>query len=358
MMKKVEILLRHTILKILLLFSVRRTSLDKPVVTSKSKVLFIRLNRIGDALVTTPLLHQIKQQIDCSVFVLADSKNHFIFQHCPAVDVTLKYEKGLKGIQKVKSLIQKNEIDTIVDLHDDVSTSVSFILSLALTKQIFGLKKENEKLYTHTVDRLNSSAHHIVERTLKLSNLFEIEPDYQSAKIDYQINQESLDFAESFINKFRDKFILGINITAGSEARFWGVDNYKSLISLLKNYDINYIVFTNEEFFDKAKLIANEKNIYPPSKYFDIFAAGISKLNMLFTPDTSVVHICSEFEIPVFGLYVKYKTNDMIWSPYNTEFESIITEDPTLQNVTFDEVKNKLIPFLEKQLNAERNTKL
>ena len=356
MIKELEILLRKLILRLLLLFSKRRTSHEKPIVTSKSKVLFIRLNRIGDALVTTPLLLQIKKHIRCSVFVLADKNNHFVFEHCSSVDETIIFEKGLKGIREVKSFIKEKNIDTVVDLHDDVSTSVSMLLSSIGVNQIFGLKKENEKLYTHTVERLNSSAYHIVERTMELTRLFGFNPDYQSAEVDYKIHQKSIDLAETFINKFNGKFKVGINITAGSPARFWGVNNYKELISLLKNYDLNCIVFTSEDYFDKAKQITEEKNIYPPSKDFDIFAAGISKLNMLFTPDTSIIHICSEFKIPVFGLYVKYKTDDMIWSPYNSEFEAIITEEPTLENVTFNEVKNKFIPFLEKHLNAKRNS--
>jgi ADP-heptose:LPS heptosyltransferase len=356
MIKKVEILFRQVILKLLLILSKRRTIQNKPVITPLSKVLFIRLNRIGDALVTTPLLRQIKKQIGCSISVLADKNNHFVFEHCESVDSIIIYEKRLKGIQKLNSYIKKNKIDTLVDLHDDVSTSVSFILSKAPVKQIFGLKKENEKLYTHTVERLNSSAHHIIERTLELSKLFGFNPDYQNAEVDYQINQKSIDFAESFMNQFTGKFKLGINITAGSPARFWGVNNYKALIKLISNYELNYIVFTNEEYFDKAKQITEEKNIYPPGKDFDIFAAGISKLDILFTPDTSIIHICSEFRIPVFGLYVKYKTDDMIWSPYNSEFKAVITKEATLENVTFNEVKNKFIPFLEKHLNAKRNS--
>ena len=144
-----------------------------------------------------------------------DKNNHFVFEHCPSVDTTIKYKKGLKGIQKVKSFIKKNNIDTLVDLHDDVSTSVSFILSTVSAKQIFGLKKENEKLYTHTVERLNSSAHHIIERTLELTKLFGFNPDYQNAEVDYKIHQKSIDLAESFMNELNGKFndyIFGCDI--------------------------------------------------------------------------------------------------------------------------------------------------
>jgi hypothetical protein len=50
-------------------------------------------------------------------------------------------------------------------------------------------------------------------------------------------------------------------------------------------------------------------------------------------------------KIPLFGIYVKYKTDDMIWTPYNTDFEYVVTEEPTLKNISFESVKKKLIPF-------------
>ena len=42
----------------------------------------------------------------------------------------------------------------------------------------------------------------------------------------------------------------------------------------------------------------------------------------------------------------------MIWSPYNTPFDCVITKEPTLKNINFDKVKQKFIPFLERYLNA------
>lgn len=351
-MKTLEILLKKVLLNLLLIFSKRRTNLSKPIITSDSNVLFIRLNRIGDALVTTPLLTQIKQQIGCKIFVLADTKNHFIFEHCPTVDETYIYQKGFNGLKGINSLIKEKNIDTIVDLHDDVSFSVSYILKSIKVKQVFGLNKKTEKLYTHTIKRLDSTRYHIIERTLELSKLFGFYPDHKKANISYNFDNDSLKFADEYLKDLKGDFLLGINITAGSEARFWGKNNFISLIKLLGNFKLKCILFTTKEYYKLAQEIASVKNIFPPSEDFDIFASGISKLNMLFTPDTSIVHIASMIKIPVFGLYVKYKTKDMIWSPYNTEFESVITEEPTVRNVTFDEVKNKFIPFLEKHLNA------
>jgi ADP-heptose:LPS heptosyltransferase len=82
-------------------------------------------------------------------------------------------------------------------------------------------------------------------------------------------------------------------------------------------------------------------------------------LNVLFTPDTSIVHVASAFEKPVFGLYVKYNTKDIIWAPFKSPFDCVITQEPTLANVSFGSVKQKFIPFFEKfYYEYKTNTRL
>lgn len=357
-MKSIEILLRKFLLKLFLFVKGKEKVFPLPQFNSDSKILFIRLNRIGDALVTTPLFNQLKTKLGCKLFVLADRKNHFIFEHCPDVDETIVHKKGFGGLKKLNEFIKENNINVVVDLHDDVSTTVSLLIASANAKFKFGLEKNNQKIYTHTVKRPDAAKHHIVERVLEIIKLFGLNPEYSKAKTSYEFEQSSKNTAEIFFNKYNTDFIVGVNITAGSYARYWGIEKFKKLIQLFEERNINYVLFTTYEKFSDAKLIVDEKNIYPPSKDFDIFAAGIAKVNLLCTPDTSVVHIASMLKIPVFGLYVKYKTDDMIWSPYNSDFEGVVTTEPTLQNISFDEVKNKFIPFLENLINAKRNTKL
>ncbi len=77
----------------------------------------------------------------------------------------------------------------------------------------------------------------------------------------------------------------------------------------------------------------------------------ISQLNLLLTPDTMAVHLASAFEIPVFGIYVHYNTDELIWSPYKSDFDCVVTKEPNLKNVTFEEVNKKFNPFLEKQIS-------
>jgi ADP-heptose:LPS heptosyltransferase len=361
MLKKIEQFLKRLLLSFLLISKKRKgRDSSNPVITSNTKVLFVRLNRIGDALVSTPLIDLVKKKTNCKIYVLADKKNHFVFSNNPNIDSVIVFQKGLKGFVSILKFIKNEKIDIIVDLHDDVSTTVTYLFAVSNVKYKFGLNKMNSEIYTHTVQRLDSSSNHIIDRILKLSELFGFTYMHDEIKIGYFPKDENLSSAEEIIDKkfSEKKFLLGINISAGSDARFWGVERFKEIIELLKKYDINILLFSDLKDYDKAKSIIDEKFIYPVSKDFDKFVSGVLQVDLLFSPDTSVIHIASMKRIPVFGLYVKYKTQDMIWLPYITDFDCIVTEESTLKNITVEEVKKKFIPFIEKHLDAKRSTKL
>lgn len=359
-MKKVEQIFKNILLNILLLLNPKLKSASTNSFNSGNRILFIRLNRIGDALITTPLIHLVKEKLKCKVFVLADRKNHFIFRNNPSVDEIIIFDKGIAGISKVKRFINENKIDTIVDTHDDVSATVSFIVALSKCQNKFALRKSNYKIYTRTVEKLNPTINHVILRNLELLKLFGLNYKKDEVKVYYTPPAESLKEAKELVASRNpaNKFLLGVNISAGSNARFWGIERFQKLINVLKNYDLQFLLFHDPKDLDFAKQITDSKNIYPMSSNFDIFAAGILQLDLLFTPDTSVVHIASSNKIPVFGVYVKFETEDMIWSPYNTDFDCLITEEATLRNVAFEAVIKKFIPFLENNFYAKRNSKL
>jgi len=365
-MKKIETFFKNILLRLLLFIS--KFSRNKKVESSNksSKILFIRLNRIGDALVTTPLLHLLKKKLNPKIYILADKKNYFIYSNNPDIDEIVIFKKGFKGIIEVLSFIKKENINTVVDLHDDVSTTVSYIIALSSVENKFGLEKENKIIYSKTVPRLDSKSIHVVTRLLEIAKLFNVRIDNSINWIGYYPLYQSSKKAEDFLKEtFKQKnFLIGMNISSGSDARFWGVERFKSLIKLLLNYKIpagqlewNVLIlsapkdlhYANEMIQDNSNLETDRQAAIFSSEIFDEFAAIISNLNILFTPDTAAVHIAAAFHIPVFGIYV-HDTDDMIWSPYGGDFDCVSTKNSNLGNMDFEEVKNKFVPFLEKRL--------
>lgn len=358
MLKKIELLLKKIFTSILHLISKENQSSEIIRLDENTSVLFIRLNRIGDALISTPLISLIKRKFNPKIFLLADRKNYFVFKNNPHLSNLIVYEKGIKGILSVLKFIKKEKINVLVDLHYDLSTTVSFLMYLARSRYKVGLRKDSLQIYTHSVEQPDPTCNHIIDRVSSLSRIFNINLSNEDLNVEYYPEKNSLKRSVEFISITfpQKKFLLGINISAGSDARFWGKENYKKLLDVLRKYEINILLFADPKDKEIAKEIISEKFIYPITNNFDFFAAGILQLDMLFTPDTSAVHIASIKKIPVFGLYVKYKTNDMIWSPYKTDFDCVLTEEPNLKNVKFDQVINKFIPFFEKHLNVKRSS--
>ncbi len=356
-MKAIENYLKNLLLRLLLFFNQAKGNHLKNTGNDQEKILFIRLNRIGDALVVTPLLHEVKKNIKAKIYLLADKKNYMAFNNNPDIDELLIFNKGIKGFFEVRKLVRNEGINTIVDLHDDVSTTVSFLVALAKAPNKFALEKDNKNIYTKTIKRLDSSKYHVVDRILEIAKLFNVKPEKTSVNIHYNPQKESFQKVDEYFSKafVQNKFLIGINISAGSKARFWGIENYKRIVDFLSSFDVNTILLCSPSDLDSAKQIAEDKCKIFYSEKYDEFAAMISKLNFLITPDTAAVHLASAFEIPVFGIYVKYKTNDMIWSPYKSDFECIITDDPNLEHVKFKEVLQKLKPFIEKYILRNSN---
>lgn len=361
-MKKIEIFFKKLFLR-WILFSGKRKKSDSRIRLNKSdKVLCIRLNRIGDALVVTPFLHQLKATSGCEITVLADRHNHFVFRNNPDITNVFIYEKGAEGTGKLLKKINKTGYKVVFDLHDDVSVTVSYILKKLKVEFVAGLRRGNQRLFTHLVDKPDPQKNHVIDRCLKLTELFsgDSQPEglTSTPAIRFFPSTEDVENVNRYFSgKFNSSgFIVGINISAGSMARYWGTENFRKLVEYLKQRGIEYLLLCSTRDIKLSLEIDpySERTYYTPG--FGEFCAMVGKINLLFSPDTATVHLASIYNIPVFGLYVKFETEDIIWYPYGTRYEAVVTSSPTLKDVKFLNVMEKFEPFLNDELKRHENT--
>lgn len=362
LMKKIEIFFKKLFLR-WILFSGKRKKSDTLIrLNNGDKVLCIRLNRIGDALVVTPFLHQLKVTTGCEITVLADRHNHFVFRNNSDIDNVIIYEKGAEGTGKLLKKINKTCYNAVFDLHDDVSVTVSYILKKLKVEFVAGLKRGNSQLFTHLIDKPDSKKIHVIDRCLKLIELVEgakkVGGLLDTPTIRYFPTTKDVENVNRYFEgKFNGSgFIVGINISAGSMARYWGTENFRKLVEYLKQREIEYLLLCSTKDIKLSLEIDpySERTYYTP--VFGEFCAMVGKINLLFSPDTATVHLASIYNIPVFGLYVKFETEDIIWYPYGTRYEAVVTSSPTLKDVKFLKVMEKFEPFLNDELKRHENT--
>ena len=349
MLKKIEILFRKFIFKLLIVLSSRKRGTSHPELKKINRVTFIRLNRIGDALVVTPIFSALKKYYNFQIVVLADRKNFFVFKNNPHIDEIITFQKGISGIKSAITVLNNSEI--VVDLHDDVSTTVSYLIALCKSPYKFALKKENFNLFSHTISKPDPTESHVIDRVLKLLELFDLEKPV-NANVEFYPSHDALETVSKKMNELNPEkiFHLGINISAGSDARFWGVNRYRELIRevLAKYNNIHITLLAAPGDIAAGEEISHELCSLYYSNSFEEFGAFISKLDLLFTPDTSTVHLASSSKIPMFGLYVKYNTNNKIWYPYKSNYDCVITEEPNFDNLDTDKVIPSFLAFFEK----------
>lgn len=319
----------------------------QPSFGERRNILLIRLNNIGDALVTTPLIEQLKNKIYCNIDILCHRRNSVVFENNKSVDNIFILEKGFFNFFRMLFRARRKKYYCIVDTHNDVSATANLFLLLLKSEYRFGFRKEENNLYTGVIEKPDSAKTHIAEQILHLLKLFGVEPDLKSVRIVYDYSNESSEFAADYLERNfpEKKFLIGINLFAGSTARYWGTENFLKLLNFLERYPVNIILIAPEKLPADIDELAGRAPVFRND--FDKLAALISKLDLLITPDTSVIHLASAYGVAVFGLYVHYNTDEMIWKPYGADFEYVVTEEATLAGVRYEEAEGKLKGFLE-----------
>jgi len=324
----------------------RRKSTALPSKAENGKYLFIRQDRIGDVLVSTPLFRLLKLRFpNATIDVLLSKNNEFVLANNPHIRKRWIYTKKVGDTLRLIHALRKEHYDYAIDLIDNPSATSTIACLLSGARTTIGLDKENSYAYDISVPLPSRKETHIVERLAQLLTPFGISPGPDELIIEYFPSNDSRNFANQFLGnaKLKDKKLIGINISAGGNVRFWGVENFKKLIRYLENNYPAYqnLLLYNSDYSEKALEIGahfSSVTLSPITHTFDQFAALIEKVELLITPDTSAVHLAAAFSIPSVVLYVQSNPNLRIWEPYRTPCEPVVTNVDDLTTITVEEV--------------------
>ncbi len=322
---------------------------------SPKKILLLRQDRIGDVLVSIAFIKKLRAilpdtQID---IVLSHRNKSALFAIQDYVDNSYVLEKGVLTYFKLINNIRKTEYDVVIDLLDNASTTSSILTRFAKAKVKLGFDKNNRKVYSHIIELPNKIENHIIERLNSL--LLPI--------VGSSINEESLSFelshdirakAAELLGDKKKNLRLGINLSGSDDSKNWGTGNYigflRSLDSLQDKLEVK--VFTtksNEKQLNQIEEVI--PNVAAPFvSSFEQFTAMISTCDIVLTPDTSVVHLCSAFDIPCIALYT-YSNNPnvgMPWEPRSKHSKVLkISDKETLGLIKLTDVLGALKQTIE-----------
>jgi ADP-heptose:LPS heptosyltransferase len=251
--------------------------------------------------------------------------------------------------------IRREKYDFAVDMMDNPSVTSTFFCLFSGARWNVGIAKDNNYVYDITVPMLSRHETHIVDRIAQLLTPFHIDPQEENFSIRYFTSPASDDFAGRFLSAkiLCQKPLIGVNISAGGKSRFWGIENYRTLLSYITDkYPALCLILLYQPSDEEAaiKIVNDMGNIAlsPITKTFDQFAAFIKRLSFLVSPDTSAIHIASAFNVPSVVLYVQSDKTLRIWEPYGTDYEVVVTDVDDLSTIPVADVQGALKKLIER----------
>jgi len=345
-LKPIEIKFRRAAVRILKYLVHRKEAPRQNVNYNNVKVLFLRLQRIGDLLMTVPLFYALKDHFPKIVIdLLLGESNAHVLGYEPTIRRELIYRKHPRAILRLLKELRQEQYDFLIDPAEESSTTATLFCLLSKARCTVGFEKENDFIYNIKVSMPSRSEHHFVDRLAQILTIFGIDPSEEDLRLRYTVLSASRAFAQGFMNRagIRDQKRFGINISAGSEARFWGVEKFGALVEAVeKRYpSFGVVLLCTPRDIARAETIHQRcpRTVLAPSvEDFNRFAALIETLDILLTPDTSTVHLAAAFNIPSVILYVHDKPYLMPCTPYRTRSEAVITHHSDLSAVSVEEV--------------------
>lgn len=318
------------------------------------KVLFLRPEKIGDMVISFPVFDGLKQHFPhIKISILGSPRNLPIIKNDPRFDKIYLYTK--KPTKDFKTLLKmrKGKYDCVVDMIGDDSVTALFLSQLSAPgKPRIGVgKNKYREYYDFNYSYRRDNTGHVVENTLKLLEAFDIESEkvsgYAAPFIKDDEKKKAAAFFDHFTNGNNNMMTVGYNLSAGAPTRIWAEEKSIELIKRItdKHPNCKVVLFTVPSERNRADEILNQLNgrveLVPDKLNLTEVSAIIAQLDIMISPDTSLVHIARAQQVPVVGLYSRFMKNFLLWRPYDQKTGAVVSgNDDNIFDITVDQVFN------------------
>jgi len=323
-----------------------KTSIDFELVRVKS-VLFLRYDRIGDMIITTPVFREFKRSFpDVKVVVLASKVNKDILQNNPYIDeIIVNNKNNFFGDFISLFKLRSRKIDVCIELDHSVVPHAIIRLRIINPKKLISVRKDGrygvsgDELSMYDFYTKKASNMHFRDIWLSTLHPFDIMPTNNSYDLFPTNSQEKI--AKEFLKNYGNNPKIGINLEGAVKGKkIQEIDLEKICKGLKKTHkNIQIIIISAPLELKRVIKLVKKMDLsyvspsYKTSKILDV-AALIKNLDIIITPDTSISHIASTFNKPIISLHENNQNSYQLFSPTSS-----------LRKTVFATEKNSLLGY-------------
>lgn len=305
------------------------------------KILVIKFGGIGDVLLSTPVLPNLKNYFpEAEVHFLTHTSCRDIFIDNPYITRYYTYNFGEPDSKRLLKSMREKEFDMVIDLYGNPRTASITFFSRA--KYRIGYNFRNRKYAYNIVIEGRADKVHNVE--FNLDAIREIGIPIETEKPEFFINEYHKNFAEDFIirNRINEKEIFGILISGGWETKKYKTNDFIELIRKIKGiYDVNFLlIWGTEKEKEECEVIKNGAGEYvfiSPKTTLKYSSALIRKCKLIIGNDSGLLHLSVASDVPVLGIYGP--TNPKSQGPFGEKNEIVRNEELECLNCNLLECK-------------------
>ena len=332
--KKVELFSKRTFFNLIKWMLERKNKAPKKINTKDiKKVLFLRYDKIGDMLISLPVFKALKESFPhISISVMCSPRNRIVLKDDKDIDEIFVYRKRFFGDIKTAMEMRKRRFDCIIDLVFWESVTSAILTAVVKGGGIsVGVGKGTYKgFYDYVIPTEDKDKEHIIPKTMQVLEIFGIDPKNCDHYPHLKISEDDKLRAKTFIQKLKGGPLIGLNISAGQASRLWSLDKFAKVGELLKdkNKKSDLVIIYSAKDKNRAVGLQSKLNamLIPFKSSFQQVAAIIQKLNILITPDTSLIHIAWSSGVPVVGLYCANRKNLYSWKPLGSRSRTVVSK--------------------------------
>lgn len=325
-----------------------------------TKVLFLRPEKIGDMVISFPVFDGLKSRYPhIKISILGSPRNEAIIRQDPRFDRIFLYRKNLwRDVREVMAM-RHEQFDCVVDMICDDSVTALYLSQLcAPGKPRIGVGKVKfREFYDFNYDHRMGNTGHIIENTLKLLDAFGIDSNTASCYARPFISEAAEKRIDGFLSQLPQSsngvLRIGYNLSAGSPTRLWDLKKAAALLQRIQErYADSQIILISVKDRPRSEALASQLsgNVteVPPDLSLMEASALLGRLDVLISPDTSLVHIARSFNVPVVGLYSRFMKNFLLWRPYGQDVGAVVSgNDGNIYDITVEQVLDTFVKVVE-----------
>lgn len=300
-----------------------------------TKILVIRFSSIGDIVLTTPVIRQLKEQLDGPVELHYLTKKKFagLLTGNPYIDEIHVIEKGT---WEVADALKAINFDYIIDLHNNVRSNS---IKRQLKSLAFTFKKHNLAKWLFVRFGWNRlPKKHIVERYLDTLSAFGVKDDGKG--LDFYIPEEARQKVNEFLPENALKFVA-ISIGGAHIGKRMPAAKLAEIGQQIKS---PIVLLGGKEDMDEAKEIERlctfpVINLCGKLSIHES-AAIIEKSEVVISGDTGLMHIAAALHKKIISLW-GCTVPEFGMAPYRPHPDSVIIEPSQLKKRPCSKLGNR-----------------